>query len=108
MAMTLANGMILIDQTAVPITLPDIMHTFRVRSQEAQWVLSGSLLALAALLVLGGRLGDLLGRRRGRGNERSPESRDPGLGASLCSGPGRHCPGVRKRSPNSFSERSRR
>ena len=63
-AMTLANAMILIDQTAVPITLPDIMEQFRVGSQTAQWVLSGSLLALAGLLVLGGRLGDLLGRRR--------------------------------------------
>ena len=62
--MTLANAMILIDQTAVPISLPDIMEGFHVGSQESQWVLSGSLLALAGLLVLGGRLGDLLGRRR--------------------------------------------
>jgi EmrB/QacA subfamily drug resistance transporter len=62
-AMTLANAMILVDQTAVPIALPDIMNGFRVGSQEVQWVLSCSLLALAGLLVLGGKLGDLLGRR---------------------------------------------
>jgi EmrB/QacA subfamily drug resistance transporter len=63
-AMTLANAMILVDQTAVPITLPAIMNGFHVGSQKAQWVLNGSLLPLAGLLVLGGKLGDLLGRRR--------------------------------------------
>ncbi len=64
MAMTLANAMILVDQTAVPLALPDIMRTFEVGSQEVQWVLNGSLLPLAGLLVFGGRLGDLIGRRR--------------------------------------------
>jgi MFS family permease len=62
--MTLANGMILVDQTAVPLALPAIMQDFKVQSQAVQWVLNGSLLPLAGLLVLGGRLGDLLGRRR--------------------------------------------
>src|SRR4051794_31954386 len=62
--MTLANAMILVDQTAVPLALPQIMKTFGVGSQEAQWVLNGSLLPLAGLLVFGGRLGDLLGRRK--------------------------------------------
>jgi MFS family permease len=63
-AMTLANSMILVDQTAVPLTLPAIMQDFGVQSQAVQWVLNGSLLPLAGLLVFGGRLGDLLGRRR--------------------------------------------
>lgn len=63
-AMTLANAMILVDQTAVPLALPDIMKSFHVGSQEVQWVLNGSLLPLAGLLVFGGKLGDLLGRRR--------------------------------------------
>lgn len=63
-AMTLANAMILVDQTAVPLALPQIMKTFHVGSQEVQWVLNGSLLPLAGLLVFGGRLGDLLGRRK--------------------------------------------
>ena len=64
LAMTVANGMTLVDQTAVPLALPNIMHDFGVGSESAQWVLSASLLPLAGLLVLGGRLGDLLGRRR--------------------------------------------
>ena len=63
-AMTLANAMILVDQTAVPLALPDIARTFGVGTQSVQWVLTASLLPLAGLLVLGGRLGDLLGRRR--------------------------------------------
>lgn len=63
-AMTVANGMVLVDQTAVPLTLPAIMQEFGVGSQAVQWVLNASLLSLAGLLVLGGKLGDLLGRRR--------------------------------------------
>jgi hypothetical protein len=62
--MTVANAMVLVDQTAVPLTLPAIMRQFDVGSALVQWVLNGSLLTLAALLVLGGQLGDLLGRRR--------------------------------------------
>ncbi len=63
-SMTLANAMILVDQTAVPLILPSVMNTFTIGSGLAQWVLNASLLPLAGLLVLGGRLGDLLGRRR--------------------------------------------
>jgi EmrB/QacA subfamily drug resistance transporter len=63
-AMTLANAMVLVDQTAVPLALPEIMRHYDVGSQMVQWVLNGSLVTLAALLVLGGQLGDLLGRRR--------------------------------------------
>jgi len=63
-AMTLANAMILVDQTAVPLTLPDIARDLGVDALLVQWVLTASLLPLAGLLVLGGRLGDLLGRRR--------------------------------------------
>ncbi|MGE0028204.1 MAG: MFS transporter [Thermoleophilia bacterium] len=63
-AMTLANAMILVDQTAVPLTLPDILEDFHIGTASAQWVLSGSLLALTSLLVLGGRLADAFGRKR--------------------------------------------
>ncbi len=63
-SMTLANAMILVDQTAVPLALPNIMQDFAVGSLQVQWVLNASLLPLAGLLVLGGRLGDMFGRRR--------------------------------------------
>jgi EmrB/QacA subfamily drug resistance transporter len=62
--MTVANAMILIDQTAVPLALPDVAHDLRVSAQSVQWVLNASLLPLAGLTILGGRLGDLLGRRK--------------------------------------------
>jgi EmrB/QacA subfamily drug resistance transporter len=63
-SMTLANAMILVDQTAVPLALPNIMQDFGVGSQQVQWTLNASLPPLAGLLVLGGRLGDMFGRRR--------------------------------------------
>ncbi|MBG0740124.1 MFS transporter [Paeniglutamicibacter antarcticus] len=62
--MTLASAMVLIDQTAVPLTLPAIATDIRISTQLAQWVLNGSLLPLAGVLVLGGRLGDLFGQRK--------------------------------------------
>jgi EmrB/QacA subfamily drug resistance transporter len=62
--MIVANAMILVDQTAVPLALPSIMKQFGVGTEVAQWVLNASLLALSAFLILGGRLGDLFGRRR--------------------------------------------
>jgi EmrB/QacA subfamily drug resistance transporter len=63
-AMTFANAMVLVDQTAVPLILPSVMQELQVGSQQAQWVLTASLLPLAGLLVFGGRLGDLFGHRR--------------------------------------------
>ncbi len=63
-AMTMANAMVLVDQTAVPLILPSIMNELHVGSQMVQWVLNGSLLPLAGLLVFGGKLGDLFGHRR--------------------------------------------
>ena len=46
-AMTVANAMILVDQTAVPLALPSIEKQFGVGTQVAQWVLSASLLSLS-------------------------------------------------------------
>jgi MFS family permease len=62
--MIVANAMILVDQTAVPLALPSVMKPFGVGTDVAQWVLNASLLALSGLLILGGKLGDILGRRR--------------------------------------------
>jgi EmrB/QacA subfamily drug resistance transporter len=63
-AMTLANSMILVDQTAVPIATPEVIASLDGSLSEGQWVLTANVLPLAALLVFGGRLGDLLGLRR--------------------------------------------
>jgi EmrB/QacA subfamily drug resistance transporter len=63
-AATLASSMILVDQTAVPLATPDLLGDLGGATAEGQWVLTANILPLAALMVLGGRLGDLLGLRR--------------------------------------------
>ena len=63
-AMTLANSMILVDQTAVPLASPDAIHDLGGSVGEGQWLMTANILPLAALMVFGGRLGDLFGLRR--------------------------------------------
>lgn len=62
--MTVASSMILIDQTAVPLATPDVVDALDAPLSLAPWILTANILPLAALMVLGGRLGDLLGLRR--------------------------------------------
>ncbi len=63
-AMTLASSMILVDQTAVPLASPDVVLGLHGNLADGQWILTANILPLAAFLVLGGRLGDVLGLRR--------------------------------------------
>ena len=63
-AMTVANSMILVDQTAVPIATPEVVAGLDGSLSIGQWLLTANILPLAALMVFGGRLGDLLGLRR--------------------------------------------
>jgi len=63
-AMTLSASMILVDQTAVPLATADAIADLGGAVAEGQWILTANILPLAALMVLGGRLGDLLGLRR--------------------------------------------
>lgn len=53
-----------IDSTVVGIALPTIGRQFHAPLVSLQWVITGYLLALAALLLVGGALGDQFGRRR--------------------------------------------
>src|SRR5580692_8314621 len=63
-AMTLAASMILVDQTAVPLASPDAIQGVGGSVSEGQWLMTANILPLAALMVFGGRLGDLFGLRR--------------------------------------------
>jgi EmrB/QacA subfamily drug resistance transporter len=63
-AMTLSSSMILVDQTAVPLASPEVISGLGGALGEGQWILTANILPLAALMVFGGRLGDLLGLRR--------------------------------------------
>jgi EmrB/QacA subfamily drug resistance transporter len=53
-----------IDASIVNIALPDIRKDLDFSVQNLQWVLSGYLLTYGGFMLLGGRAGDLLGRRR--------------------------------------------
>src|SRR5260370_2402957 len=53
-----------IDASIVNIALPSIRHDLHFSVQGLQWVLSGYLLTYGGFMLLGGRAGDLLGRRR--------------------------------------------
>jgi EmrB/QacA subfamily drug resistance transporter len=63
-AMTLANSMILVDQTAVPLAIPHTIAALNGSLDTSQWVLTANILPLAAFMVFAGRLGDQLGLRR--------------------------------------------
>ena len=63
-AMTIAASMILVDQTAVPLATPRAVNDLGGSLDESQWLLTANILPLAALMILGGRVGDLFGLRR--------------------------------------------
>ncbi|MDQ3402543.1 MAG: MFS transporter [Actinomycetota bacterium] len=60
----LASGMALLDGTIVNIALPRLGADLDASVSGLQWVLDGYLLALAALILIAGSLGDRFGRRR--------------------------------------------
>jgi EmrB/QacA subfamily drug resistance transporter len=64
LATVLASGMAMLDATAVNVALPAIGTELDSSLAGLQWTLSGYTLALAALILLGGALGDRYGRRR--------------------------------------------
>jgi EmrB/QacA subfamily drug resistance transporter len=59
-----ASGMASLDATIVNVALPHIGKDFDASVSSLQWVLTGYLLALASLILLGGALGDRYGRRK--------------------------------------------
>jgi EmrB/QacA subfamily drug resistance transporter len=56
--------MIMLDNTVVNVALPSIEHDLHVSISSLEWVVTAYALTFAALLITGGKLGDLLGRRR--------------------------------------------
>src|SRR5215467_7886444 len=59
-----ARGRLALDATVVNVALPHIGDDFNASVSALQWVLTGYLLALASLILLGGALGDRYGRRK--------------------------------------------
>lgn len=56
--------MVILDASIVILALPSIKAALDLTAESAQWVLSAYLLSFGGLLLLGGRLADLFGRRR--------------------------------------------
>jgi EmrB/QacA subfamily drug resistance transporter len=54
---------LMLDSTIVALALPSIRHELGMSASGLQWVMNGYLLVIAALVVTGGRLGDMFGRR---------------------------------------------
>jgi EmrB/QacA subfamily drug resistance transporter len=54
----------IVDSAIVNVALPSIQHSLNFSQQNLQWVATGYILTYGGFLLLGGRLGDLLGRRR--------------------------------------------
>lgn len=59
-----AQLMIAVDVTIVTIALPDVQAQLHFSSTDLSWVQNAYMLAFGGLLLLGGRAGDLFGRRR--------------------------------------------
>jgi EmrB/QacA subfamily drug resistance transporter len=56
--------MIILDSTVVNVALPSIQHDLGFSQSNLAWVVNAYLITFGGLLLLAGRLGDLLGRKR--------------------------------------------
>src|SRR5215471_17411807 len=56
--------MVILDQTIVNVALPTIRADLGLSQSGLAWVVNGYMITFGGLLLLAGRLGDLLGRRR--------------------------------------------
>jgi EmrB/QacA subfamily drug resistance transporter len=56
--------MVVLDATIVNIALPHIQESLKFSTTDLTWVVSAYTLTFGGLLLLGGRAGDILGRRR--------------------------------------------
>jgi EmrB/QacA subfamily drug resistance transporter len=63
-ATILGSSMAFIDGTVVNVALPELQSVFAATVSEVQWVVESYALILAALLLPGGALGDIYGRRK--------------------------------------------
>jgi EmrB/QacA subfamily drug resistance transporter len=63
-AMCFALFMVMLDNTVVNVALPTIQRDLHASISGLEWTVNAYTLSFAVLLVTGGRLGDLFGRRR--------------------------------------------
>src|SRR5438445_5784090 len=63
-ATILGSSMAFIDGTVVNVALPALQQNLNATVVDAQWIVESYALFLAALLLVGGSMGDHYGRRR--------------------------------------------
>src|ERR1044071_9382978 len=56
--------MIMLDNTVGNVALPSIQRSLGLKISELEWVVTGYALTFGAFMLTGGKLADLLGRRR--------------------------------------------
>src|ERR1700686_565761 len=59
----IAQLMVVLDATVVNIALPSAQKALHFSNDNRQWIITAYALAFGSLLLLGGRLGDLFGRK---------------------------------------------
>ena len=62
-ALSFALFMIMLDNTVVNVALPSIKRDLGISQSELEWTVAAYALTFASLLLTGGKLGDLVGRR---------------------------------------------
>ena len=60
----LASSMAFIDSTALNVVLPSLQKSLNASGTDLFWVLNAYLLMLASFILMGGSLGDKLGRKK--------------------------------------------
>jgi EmrB/QacA subfamily drug resistance transporter len=60
----IAQLMVILDGTIVNIALPSAQHDLLFSNADRQWIVTAYSLAFGSLLLLGGRMGDMIGRKR--------------------------------------------
>src|ERR1700677_5215968 len=60
----IAQLMVVLDATILNIALPSAQRALGFSNTDRQWVITAYALAFGGLLIVGGRLSDLLGRKR--------------------------------------------
>lgn len=63
-ATILASSMAFIDGTALNVALPSLQASLQASGAGLLWIINAYLLMLAALILVGGSLGDRLGRKK--------------------------------------------
>jgi EmrB/QacA subfamily drug resistance transporter len=56
--------MIMLDNTVVNVALPTIQDDLHLKTSELEWIVTGYALTFGAFMLTGGKLADLMGRRR--------------------------------------------